>query len=44
MQSWMRDAVLKLTGQYADQPLQHTGMLTKVLSRDTRPPIRVGVS
>ena len=35
MQPWMRDAVLKLTGQYGEQPLQHMGMLTKVSRHGT---------
>ena len=30
MQQWMRDAVSKMVGQYAEQPLQQTGMLSKV--------------
>ncbi|KAL3141323.1 hypothetical protein ABBQ32_004909 [Trebouxia sp. C0010 RCD-2024] len=29
MQPWMRQAVLELVGQYAEQPLQQTGMLSK---------------
>lgn len=31
-QQWMREAVSKLIGQYAEQPLQRTGMLSKVKS------------
>lgn len=30
MEDWMRDAVSKLVGEYADEPLQKTGMLNKV--------------
>ena len=36
MQQWMRAAVLELVGQYAKQPLQQTGMLSKVKGDNVR--------